>query len=220
MAISRRPEIPVMSDELGNARVCGTSIDLRNLLTLMAQKRKEQFPDLDPTRDYPWWCKLASRHLKKLSGSVSLGAVSALGISRCFGCRPELELANRRRVTARCSNATVRVDDVQLYQTRLTGQKKKRRCRTRRSLLIFVRRGICNSSSCRARDRHSAYHRARTSKRIETYSELACEVSHDDMMPGMMWAMGFIWLLVIIFLILGAAALVKYPFSGRKGDRQ
>jgi hypothetical protein len=42
----------------------------------------------------------------------------------------------------------------------------------------------------------------------------------NDMMPGMMWAMGFIWLLVIIVLILGAAALVKYLFSGRKVDRQ
>jgi hypothetical protein len=42
----------------------------------------------------------------------------------------------------------------------------------------------------------------------------------NDMMPGMMWAMGFIWLLVIIVLILGAAALVKYLFSGRKADRQ
>jgi hypothetical protein len=32
----------------------------------------------------------------------------------------------------------------------------------------------------------------------------------DGMMPGMMWAMGFVWLLVIIVLILAAAALVKY----------
>jgi hypothetical protein len=32
----------------------------------------------------------------------------------------------------------------------------------------------------------------------------------DGMMPGMMWAMGLIWLLVIIVLILAAAALVKY----------
>ncbi len=32
----------------------------------------------------------------------------------------------------------------------------------------------------------------------------------NDMMPGMMWGMGFVWLLVIIVLILGAAALVKY----------
>jgi len=30
------------------------------------------------------------------------------------------------------------------------------------------------------------------------------------MMDGMMWGMGFVWLLVIIVLILGAAALVKY----------
>jgi hypothetical protein len=42
----------------------------------------------------------------------------------------------------------------------------------------------------------------------------------NDMMPGMMWAMGFISLLVIVVSILGAAALVKYVFSGRKADRQ
>ena len=32
----------------------------------------------------------------------------------------------------------------------------------------------------------------------------------DGMMPGMMWGMGFVWLLVIIVLILAAAALIKY----------
>jgi hypothetical protein len=32
----------------------------------------------------------------------------------------------------------------------------------------------------------------------------------DGMMPGMMWAMGVVWLLVVIVLILAAAALVKY----------
>ncbi len=32
----------------------------------------------------------------------------------------------------------------------------------------------------------------------------------DGMMPGMMWAMGVVWLLVIVVLILAAAALVKY----------
>lgn len=32
----------------------------------------------------------------------------------------------------------------------------------------------------------------------------------DGMMPGMMWAMGLVWLLVIIVLILSAAALIKY----------
>jgi hypothetical protein len=32
----------------------------------------------------------------------------------------------------------------------------------------------------------------------------------DSMVPGMMWAMGLIWLLVIVVLILAAAALVKY----------
>jgi uncharacterized membrane protein len=42
----------------------------------------------------------------------------------------------------------------------------------------------------------------------------------DGMMPGMMLAMGLIWLLVVVVLILSAAALVKYLRSGRKGDRQ
>jgi len=32
----------------------------------------------------------------------------------------------------------------------------------------------------------------------------------DGMMPGMMWAMGLVRLLVIIVLVLAAAALVKY----------
>lgn len=37
-------------------------------------------------------------------------------------------------------------------------------------------------------------------------------------MGGMMWAMGLVWLLVILVLVLGAAALGKYLFfdSGRK----
>jgi hypothetical protein len=32
----------------------------------------------------------------------------------------------------------------------------------------------------------------------------------DNMMPGMMWGMGLVWLLVVIVLILAAAALIKY----------
>ena len=32
----------------------------------------------------------------------------------------------------------------------------------------------------------------------------------EGMMPGMMWAMGLVWLLVIIVLMLAAAALIKY----------
>jgi uncharacterized membrane protein len=39
-------------------------------------------------------------------------------------------------------------------------------------------------------------------------------------MPGMMLAMGLIWLLAVVVLILSAAALVKYLRSGRRGDRQ
>jgi uncharacterized membrane protein len=42
----------------------------------------------------------------------------------------------------------------------------------------------------------------------------------DGLMPGMMLAMGMIWLLVIVVLILSAAALVKYLRSGNKGDRR
>jgi hypothetical protein len=42
----------------------------------------------------------------------------------------------------------------------------------------------------------------------------------DGMMPGMMLAVGVIWLLVVVVLLLSAAALIKYLFSGRKGDRQ
>jgi len=42
----------------------------------------------------------------------------------------------------------------------------------------------------------------------------------NDMMPGMMWGMGFLWLLVVVVLLLSAAALIKYLFSGCKGDRQ
>lgn len=40
----------------------------------------------------------------------------------------------------------------------------------------------------------------------------------DGMMPGMMWAMGLIWLLVVVVLILSAAALVKYLRSGPRKD--
>jgi len=39
----------------------------------------------------------------------------------------------------------------------------------------------------------------------------------DGMMSGpMMWGMGLVWILVVIVLVLGAAALAKYLFSGRK----
>ena len=41
----------------------------------------------------------------------------------------------------------------------------------------------------------------------------------DMMGGGMMWGMGFAWLLVVIVLILSVAALIKYLFSGRRGDR-
>ena len=34
----------------------------------------------------------------------------------------------------------------------------------------------------------------------------------DGMMPGMMWAMGLLWLLLAVLLVLGIAALAKYVF--------
>lgn len=34
-----------------------------------------------------------------------------------------------------------------------------------------------------------------------------------NMMPGMGWTMGAIWLLFIVLVVLGIAALVKYIFS-------
>jgi len=33
---------------------------------------------------------------------------------------------------------------------------------------------------------------------------------------GMMWGMGLLWLLVVVVLVLGAAALVKYLFFSGK----
>lgn len=40
---------------------------------------------------------------------------------------------------------------------------------------------------------------------------------NDGMMSGgMMWAMGLIWLLVIVLPVLSIAALVKYVFIGNK----
>ncbi len=34
-------------------------------------------------------------------------------------------------------------------------------------------------------------------------------------MGGMMWGMGLVWLIIVIVLVLGAAALVKYLFFNR-----
>jgi hypothetical protein len=41
---------------------------------------------------------------------------------------------------------------------------------------------------------------------------------HDmmDGMGGMMWGMGLVWLLVVLLLVLGVAALVKYLFGGKR----
>jgi hypothetical protein len=36
------------------------------------------------------------------------------------------------------------------------------------------------------------------------------------MMNGIGWGMGAIWILVVVLLVLGIAALVKYISSGRK----
>jgi hypothetical protein len=38
-----------------------------------------------------------------------------------------------------------------------------------------------------------------------------------DMMGGGMWAMGIVWLLVVLVLVLAVAALVKYLFFSRSG---
>jgi len=38
----------------------------------------------------------------------------------------------------------------------------------------------------------------------------------DGMGWGMMWGMGLIWLLVVVLLVLGIAALIKYLFGGRR----
>ena len=40
---------------------------------------------------------------------------------------------------------------------------------------------------------------------------------YDMMNGGMMWGMGFLWLLVIILALLGIAALAKYLFFTRHG---
>jgi hypothetical protein len=42
----------------------------------------------------------------------------------------------------------------------------------------------------------------------------------NDMTSGMTWGMGLFCVLVGLVLILAAAALVKYLFFGRKGDRR
>ncbi|MEN2980485.1 hypothetical protein P7L78_06920 [Tistrella bauzanensis] len=38
----------------------------------------------------------------------------------------------------------------------------------------------------------------------------------DGMGGMMMWGMGLVWLLVIVLLVLGIAALVKYLFVGKR----
>ncbi|TCU63731.1 hypothetical protein EDE08_118116 [Bradyrhizobium sp. R2.2-H] len=39
-----------------------------------------------------------------------------------------------------------------------------------------------------------------------------------DMMSGMMGGMALIWVLVVVVLALGAAALIKYLFFSGRGD--
>ncbi|WP_298255591.1 hypothetical protein [Bradyrhizobium sp.] len=41
----------------------------------------------------------------------------------------------------------------------------------------------------------------------------------NDMMPGMIWGMGLVWLLVVVVLILAAATLIKYLRTGSKEHR-
>jgi uncharacterized membrane protein len=60
-----------------------------------------------------------------------------------------------------------------------------------------------------------------TAQNVETYPEAGqARRTMDGIMPGMMLAMGLIWVLVVVVLILSAAALIKYLRSGRKADRQ
>jgi hypothetical protein len=42
----------------------------------------------------------------------------------------------------------------------------------------------------------------------------------NDMMPGMLWGKGLVWLLVVLVLILAAAALIKYLRTGSREGRQ
>ena len=54
----------------------------------------------------------------------------------------------------------------------------------------------------------------------EPFSELRVrQLMMDGMLPGMMWAMLLIRLLVVVVLSLSAAALIKYLLSGRRRDR-
>lgn len=39
--------------------------------------------------------------------------------------------------------------------------------------------------------------------------------SFSNMMPAMSWTMGAIWLLVLLVLVLGVAALIKYLFVSK-----
>jgi hypothetical protein len=39
----------------------------------------------------------------------------------------------------------------------------------------------------------------------------------EMMSGGMMWGMGFLWLLLTLLVLLGIAALVKYLFFTRRG---
>lgn len=39
---------------------------------------------------------------------------------------------------------------------------------------------------------------------------------HDVMGGVMMWGMGLLWLLLLVLLVLGIAALIKYLFGGRR----
>lgn len=40
----------------------------------------------------------------------------------------------------------------------------------------------------------------------------------DGMMSGMMGGMALIWVLIVVVLALGAAALIKYLFFSGRGD--
>jgi uncharacterized membrane protein len=47
--------------------------------------------------------------------------------------------------------------------------------------------------------------------------EIAMQSMLDGMMGGgMMWGMGLFWILILVVLVLGAAALIRYLFFGDK----
>jgi hypothetical protein len=78
-----------------------------------------------------------ARHIERLFHPAPFGAISFLGGGRCFRCCPKLELADGRRVASHCGSATVRVDDVQVHQTR-DSQVRRRNCVTGQDVGVLI----------------------------------------------------------------------------------